>query len=218
MDLHRGPSVAVIVAHPDDETLWAGGAILLHPEWRCSIVTLCRGDDVDRSRKFERVTERLGTEAAVMGRLDDGPEQEPLLPAEVEDALLALVVEVGPTAFDLILTHSPHGEYSRHRRHEEVARAVIELLRRGSLSCGELRLFAYEDDGRRRYPCAIPLAPLQLLLPEEIWRQKVEIMSELYGFGPESWEVRATPLVEAFWTFADPETAALAFGLSGGED
>ena len=23
----------MIVAHPDDETLWAGGTILKHPEW-----------------------------------------------------------------------------------------------------------------------------------------------------------------------------------------
>jgi LmbE family N-acetylglucosaminyl deacetylase len=26
-------SVAVIIAHPDDETLWAGGIILSHPSW-----------------------------------------------------------------------------------------------------------------------------------------------------------------------------------------
>ena len=45
-------SVAVIVAHPDDETLWAGGTILSHPEWKWFIVSLCRGNDQDRSVRF----------------------------------------------------------------------------------------------------------------------------------------------------------------------
>ena len=33
---------AVIVAHPDDETLWAGGTILMHPETKWTIIALCR--------------------------------------------------------------------------------------------------------------------------------------------------------------------------------
>jgi LmbE family N-acetylglucosaminyl deacetylase len=34
-------SIAVIVAHPDDETLWAGGTILEHPSNDWFIVCLC---------------------------------------------------------------------------------------------------------------------------------------------------------------------------------
>jgi len=30
-------TVCVIVAHPDDETLWTGGMILMHPEWECKV-------------------------------------------------------------------------------------------------------------------------------------------------------------------------------------
>jgi LmbE family N-acetylglucosaminyl deacetylase len=32
-------NVAIIVAHPDDETLWAGGTILNHPSWKCFIIS-----------------------------------------------------------------------------------------------------------------------------------------------------------------------------------
>ena len=37
-----GRRAAVVVAHPDDETLWCGGYILTHPEFLWRIVTLCR--------------------------------------------------------------------------------------------------------------------------------------------------------------------------------
>ena len=56
-DIER--SAAVIVAHPDDETLWGGGVILSRPAWWWTIVTLCRGSDPDRAPKFARVLERL---------------------------------------------------------------------------------------------------------------------------------------------------------------
>ena len=76
-------SALVIVAHPDDETLWAGGTILMHPETRWTVVALCRRSDPDRAPKFRRVLELLGA-SGDMGDLDDGPEQTPLRPSDVE--------------------------------------------------------------------------------------------------------------------------------------
>ena len=75
-------TVAVVVAHPDDETLWCGGLMLRHPRWRWHVAALCRGDDVDRAPKFERAMARLGSTRSI-GALDDGPDQDPLSPAEV---------------------------------------------------------------------------------------------------------------------------------------
>src|SRR5580698_6235430 len=115
--------VAVIKAHPDDETLWAGGTILDNPSWDCFIACLCRKDDPDRAPKFARVLEILGAKGK-MGNLDDGAEQTPLAENAVEGAILQLLPA---TRFDLIITHSINGEYTRHRRHEEIGRAVIKL-------------------------------------------------------------------------------------------
>jgi LmbE family N-acetylglucosaminyl deacetylase len=68
-------NVVIIVAHPDDETLWAGGTILSHPHWSCFVVCLCRSDDKDRAPKFYKALEIMRAEG-IMGNLDDSPEQE----------------------------------------------------------------------------------------------------------------------------------------------
>ena len=116
-----------MVAHPDDETLWAGGLLLNHPQWSPFIVTLCRGRDTDRAPKFLRALEHLGAKG-VMGDLDDGPDQAPLPVAVVKQTILSLLPE---RDYDLLLTHAPLGEYTRHRRHEEASRAIRDLWRDG---------------------------------------------------------------------------------------
>jgi len=47
--------------------------------------------------------------------------------------------------FDLIITHNPSGEYTRHLRHEETGKAVINLWHTGNISTDELWTFAYKD-------------------------------------------------------------------------
>ena len=70
-DHSRSKNIAIIVAHPDDETLWAGGTILSTPSWQWFIVCLCRGNDEDRAPKFFKALKILKSEG-VMGNLDDG--------------------------------------------------------------------------------------------------------------------------------------------------
>lgn len=196
-------SAAVVVAHPDDETLWAGGTILTHPDCRWRIVTLCRASDPDRAPKFQRVLRRLGA-AGLMGDLDDGPAQEPLGPVRVRNVVLGML---GEADFDLVLTHGPRGEYTRHRRHEEAARAVVEVWESGALRAGELWMFAYEDAGGAHLPRAAGDAHLRSTLPESVWREKCGIITDVYGFGSDSFEARTTPREEAFYRFRSPADA-----------
>ena len=191
-------TAAVITAHPDDETLWAGGTILMHPEIRWTVVSLCRKSDPDRAPKFSKALACLGASGG-MGDIDDGSEQAPLEPGIMETAILALL---GPGAtYDVVLTHSPFGEYTRHRRHEETGLAVSALWEARRLRADEIRLFAYDDGNGSRLPEATETADRKTVLPGRIFEEKYRIITGVYGFNPNSWEARVTPRAEAFFCF-----------------
>ncbi len=67
----------VIVAHPDDETIWMGGLMLRHPDWAWRIIALSRCDDPDRAPKFGMAARVYGA-ASAMSDLDDSPILESL--------------------------------------------------------------------------------------------------------------------------------------------
>ncbi len=196
-------NVAVIVAHPDDETLWAGGTILLHPTWNWFVVCLSRSGDAERSANYSRTLNHLGV-VGNMGDLDDGPEQNPLDIKEIE---LAILKQLPQKKYDLIITHNITGEYTRHLRHEEVGRAVIRLWQQDTISTKELWTFAYEDGGKKYLPKAITKASQFFVLPDNIWEHKYQIITENYGFDKESYEAVVTPKSEAFWQFTDKKDA-----------
>lgn len=202
-------TVGVVVAHPDDETLWTGGTLLLHPEWRCSIFTLCRAGDEDRAPKYYRALQEYGASGR-MADLDDGAAQSPLPDTLVEETILGFLAG---SHFDLLLTHGPRGEYTQHRRHAEVSRAITALWTRGQIATKQLCLFAYTDDHKAHLPQAIGTASVQNLLSRPVWERKYHIIHEIYNFPDDSWETRTTPAREAFWQFSDP--ADLAVWLRG---
>lgn len=191
---------AVIVAHPDDECLWAGGVLLMQRRRRWKVVTLCRGGDPDRSARFYRAAERFGA-VGIMADLDDSPGQDELNQSVVEQAIVSLV---GGSDYGCVYTHSPFGEYTRHRRHEETGLAVLSLWEQQALRIRQLWVFAYEDEGGLGLARAIPDAHRKLTLPENIWLQKRAIITDTYGFTEDSFEARTTPRSEAFWVFESP--------------
>lgn len=200
MDKKNSKSVAIIVAHPDDETLWAGGTILSHPSWNCFIVCLCRKSDTERSSKFYKTLQILKSEG-IMGDLDDGPDQNSLDENELEQTILNLLPA---KHFDLIITHSPNGEYTKHRRHEETGKVVIKLWQQGKIFAKELWLFAYEDGNKKYLPKPILNATAIYHLSENIWLKKYKLITETYGFEKGSFEAKTTPKSEAFWQFTNP--------------
>jgi LmbE family N-acetylglucosaminyl deacetylase len=193
--------IAVIVAHPDDETLWAGGMILMNPQCNWTIICLSRKNDPDRAPKFFEALTLYGATGA-MGNLDDGPEQKPLPQKEIETAIQGLLP---PIHYDLIMTHSPAGEYTRHKRHEETGRAVFYLWEQNIIDASELWFFAYEDHDKILYPQAIPDADRIIELPEPVLSGKYGMITRTYRFSKDSFEAMTTPGKEAFRCFKKGE-------------
>jgi LmbE family N-acetylglucosaminyl deacetylase len=211
MDKKKSRSVAIIVAHPDDETLWAGGTILSHPSWNFFVISLCRASDTNRAPKFYEALKVLRVEGK-MGDLEDNSEQKPLDEKEVQEAILQILPR---KHFDLIISHNPNGEYTKHIRHEEVSKAVIKLWHTGKISANELWTFAYEDGGREYYPRPIETATIYRILTKRIWLRKYSIITETYGFEKSSFEAETTPRAEAFWQFTNSFDAENWLNIGG---
>ncbi|MFA6425960.1 MAG: PIG-L family deacetylase, partial [Phycisphaerae bacterium] len=128
--------------------------------------------------------------------------QSPLAVAEIQRTILD---NLPRRDFDLILTHSPKGEYTRHLRHEEVSEAVFSLWKNGELKAKNLLMFAYEDGGREYSPRPVKNADIAIALAKNVLKTKKEIIIELYGFSPDSFEAKAVCDVESFWQIQKPE-------------
>lgn len=189
-------TAAVITAHPDDETLWAGGTILQKTDWNWFIVCLSRSQDVDRGKRFKKALKRLNA-SGVMGNMNDSTDLKPICEAEVENAILALMPR---KHFNIILSHNPKGEYTRHLRHEEAGKAVIKLWQAGKIFTEVLLVFAYDDENKKQYPEAMPNASVYEELPSSIWQKKYKIISEIYGFAKNSWEAKTYTVASSITT------------------
>jgi hypothetical protein len=130
-----------------------------------------------------------------MGDLDDGPDQNPLEESVIEQTILSLLPS---KHFDLIITHNPDGEYTKHLRHEETSKAVILLWHTSKIDAAELWTFAYEDGNKEYYPRAAQNATSYYNLTNEVWLKKYSIITDTYGFSKDSWEAKTTPKIEAF--------------------
>lgn len=103
----------LVVAHPDDESLWFGGLLAAEPgDWMTICCSIPRTDPV-RAWKFFAACEVLGTKARLLP-FNEGTAREPLQYLELLDL----------SGFDQIVTHNVVGEYG-HYQHLQLNRALV---------------------------------------------------------------------------------------------
>ncbi|HUV64981.1 MAG TPA: hypothetical protein VMW24_13870 [Sedimentisphaerales bacterium] len=193
-------NAAIIVAHPDDEVIWSGGLILLHPEWEWTVLSLSRKDDPDRYPKFKSVCTLIGVRGFITD-LDDG---DPLKPINSRMEIGRRIREHLPQIpWGLCITHGSNGEYG-HQRHKEVHAEVLDLINDGVLECKDLWTFAYNCDAGTKTCCADPQADIIVELSEEQLSEKRRIVREVYGYDEDSFELCACISPEAFRRWESP--------------
>jgi LmbE family N-acetylglucosaminyl deacetylase len=129
-----GTHNALVVAHPDDETLWGAGIMLRHPgDWTVICCSIPRRDPI-RAWKFFDACTVLGAKPRLL----------PFTEAEPTESLMGLST-IDLSRFDCIVTHNHAGEYG-HLHHKQVAAMIPKAIRFGEGVGGQpLELTAAES-------------------------------------------------------------------------
>lgn len=119
MIFKRSMNKLMIVAHPDDESIFGGGALLSEKGWKVICLTNARNDV--RSKEFYQAMEFAGSSGEMWDYPDiyDGTFDEDKVSKD-----LKRVLRFGK--YELVVTHNLHGEYG-HSQHMALSRIVHDL-------------------------------------------------------------------------------------------
>ena len=198
LDIMSKKDILVIVAHPDDETIWSGGTLLKSKDNK-TIISLCRKNDKDRAPKFQKACGILGA-TGYMSDLDDG-EEGYYKKVSTRDIINRILEFTKDKSYDVLYTHGENGEY-KHRRHINIYNAVNEMLRKKLLSVKEVFYFSYRKrkNGFQGYAVYNSNADKLIRLEKPYLKMKKKLIQDVYGYQKGGFEEESCKEIEAFDT------------------
>ncbi len=195
MKLEDNKKVLVVIAHPDDETIWMGGTIARNKKIDWTIFSLCRASDRDRAPKFKRVCEYCGAKS-IIADLDDNGKLN--LEEAKQEAKKIILKKIGFNKFDYIFTHGANGEYG-HERHIAVHLAINELIKEKKIKPKTVFYFNYVKN-KKNYLESDSNSIINKLSEKELLEKK-RIVAEMYGYPFDGIDVGYCTNLEAFKKF-----------------
>lgn len=119
------PKALLVVTHPDDETIFAGGLLLCSRQTKWTVICV-EPQTTQRKNEFISACQFLAKES---GNYINPILLEPVLDMDTLINASWLVEELKPyaTEYDFVLTHNREGEYG-HPNHKLVHRCVIDSI------------------------------------------------------------------------------------------
>ena len=188
--------ILVIVAHPDDETIWMGGT-LLKSKFNKTIVCLCRKKDKDRAPKFEKACKMLNAKGYISD-LDDF-EKGYFKKISSQDIIKRILKFAKEKKYDYLFTHGKNGEYE-HIRHKEIHNAVKEMLNKKILSVKKVFFFSYlpKKNNFQGYAKYNSSADKLIKLNFNEILMKKNIIKNIYCYSEGGFEEKSSDKIEAF--------------------
>ncbi|GGX16173.1 PIG-L deacetylase family protein [Streptomyces lomondensis] len=154
------PSLLAVFAHPDDESLSAGGVLARHASAgaRTAVVTATWAEDTPRAAELAEALRVLGAgEPRMLGYADSrvpgsAPGRPRLCDAPLDQAVGELVAHLRAFRPDIVVTHDAYGGLTGHEDHVHTHRVALLAVHAAGLE----RL--YPDVGEPWRPSALYLA------------------------------------------------------------
>lgn len=209
------PRALLIVAHPDDETIFAGGLVLSSQNTKWTII--CCIDESCQKRKneffcacrfFEQYTGNI-VEPVFLAIKPQHNRSNMYLQ-------LCKALKVYAKEYDIVFSHNRQGEYG-HEDHKLVHHSVIESIHNPNIwlfiSPGSKNV--NQDELRSQLPngnMTLDLSSEIITMKKEVFCKCHKSQAALYGYESISGQLLNTDLKETlYWYFESPGSEAFTF-------